>query len=303
MFYKILDYFFLIRPSVLIPCWTLLLLGHAQARTAGWDRWLLVKAFVLYSAIMAGVYILNQLFDIESDRKNRKLFLLSGGYIPVWAAVIEMIVLWGVGLFLALAYSASFKWLIVISLALGILYSAPPVKFKARPIADLLSNAIGYGLVSFLAGYAISAPVGRNTILYALPYVLAVAGVFVNTTIIDLEGDKSTGEVTTAVFFGKYISYILSLVLIILSLLASIIFRNYPCLITAAISLPLFVLALIKQDTKTTTLSFRLPPFLLALIAGYYYPPYLLWLISILLLMKFYYKKRFGYDYPKMAEG
>lgn len=302
MLYRILDYFFLIRPSVLIPCWTTLLLGYQHARGGVLSFAFPVRAFVLYSAIMGGSYILNQLFDIESDRRNKKLFLLSGDFIPVWAAVVEMALLWAIGVYLALKHPTGFKVFVGASLLMGILYSLPPVKLKGRPLLDLASNGLGYGLVSFLAGIAICAAVDVKACLYAIPYVLAVGGVFVNTTVVDLEGDRAAGETTTAVLLGQQASYVLSLLLVVAALVIAIFVRNYPCLITAAVSLPLFILALIRQDRGSTTLSFRVPPFILALVAGFFFPIYLVVLVLLLVLMRWYYKKRFGYDYPKVAE-
>ena len=300
--YRILDYFFLLRPSVLIPCWTTLLLGHQYAHGTMLSRDFPVQAFLLYSAVMGGSYILNQLFDIESDRKNKKLFLLSGNLVPIWAARVEMIFLWSLGTALAWQYQPSFRLLVIISLLLGILYSLPPVKLKGRPIADLVSNSLGYGLVSFLVGYTVSRTLSIDAVKHAMPYVLAVGGVFVNTTIVDLEGDRTAGAMTTAVLLGRRAAYVLALLLIVGSLVTAAGFGNYPCLITSILSLPLFVVALLKQDRKWTTASFRVPPALLALIAGLFYPIYLILLAVLLLGMRLYYKRRFGYDYPKVAE-
>jgi 4-hydroxybenzoate polyprenyltransferase len=302
MFYRILDYFFLIRPSVLIPCWTTLLLGYQYASGGVLSSKLPVRIFVLYSAVMGGSYILNQVFDIETDRRNKKLFLLSGNFIPVWAAVVEMLLLWSLGIVLAGPYPTRFRILVLISLALGILYSLPPVKLKGRPILDLVSNGLGYGLISFLVGYTVSRTLSTDAVKYALPYVLAVGGVFVNTTIVDREGDKAAGEMTTAILLGRRAAYILALALIACSLITALSFGNYPCLITSVLSLPLFVAALLKQDRKWTTASVRVPPAILALIAGLFYPVYLIILAVLLLGMKLYYKRRFGYDYPRVAE-
>ncbi len=299
MFYKIFDYFFLIRPAVLIPCWTFILLGH---RYAG-GFYFPVRPFILYSAIMGGVYILNQVFDIESDRRNKKLFLLSGGYISVTSAIIELFGLWSLGLLLTINFSWSFRWLVIISLLMGILYSLPPIKLKGRPFLDLLSNSLGYGLVSFLVGTTIEAPVQYDTVLYSIPYILAVGGVFINTTIVDIEGDRLAGEVTTTILIGKKSAYLLALILIASSLCSAILVKNYPCLITATVSLPFFIMAILKRDKRWTTISFRVPPFILALCAGYFYPVYLVLLLLLIGGMRLYYKKRFGYSYPDIAEA
>lgn len=92
---KYLDYIFVLRPVLMVPVWTILLLGHHQgSRYAAFNRslpWL----FMFSTLFIGGVYLLNQIYDLESDRKNKKLFFLVEGYISkknAWVLTIFLYV-------------------------------------------------------------------------------------------------------------------------------------------------------------------------------------------------------------------
>ncbi|GAI30645.1 unnamed protein product, partial [marine sediment metagenome] len=147
---------------ILIPCWNFLLIGSYLARGKGGFTVEIILGLIIYTFIMGGVYILNQIMDIETDRINKKLFLLSEGYIPVRYAYIEMVVLWILAILLSLKLSVIFLIFIGISLIIGVFYSLPPIKLKGKPILDTVSNGIGYD-VSVLAGFIKTATVCSAT--------------------------------------------------------------------------------------------------------------------------------------------
>ena len=87
---KLLDCVFLLRIALLAPVWTILLIGwitgSASARpflAAGFRSPPGVLWGVLFgfSLVVAFIYVVNQIVDIESDRINHKLFLLPHGYL------------------------------------------------------------------------------------------------------------------------------------------------------------------------------------------------------------------------------
>ncbi|MCK4571813.1 hypothetical protein KAT89_02680, partial [candidate division WOR-3 bacterium] len=86
-----MDYFILMRPTLFIPVWMFFLLGVHFAD--GSLNFRSISIFILYTSLMGGVYILNQIVDRESDRKNEKLFLLSDEIIPISYAYLEMLLL------------------------------------------------------------------------------------------------------------------------------------------------------------------------------------------------------------------
>jgi len=190
---------------------------------------------------MGGTYILNQIMDIESDRINKKLFLLSQGYIPVKFAYLELAILWISAIILSFKFSKVFLIFIIISIVMGILYSVPPIKLKGRPGFDTLANGIGYGMINLGIGWLIFRPFEWSIFMLFLPYFLSICAVFINTTIIDLKGDKNSDATTTAVFFKEGVSYILSMVLMAGAIVIAFRLKDLICLIPALISFPLFI--------------------------------------------------------------
>ncbi|MCX7994242.1 MAG: UbiA family prenyltransferase [candidate division WOR-3 bacterium] len=305
---NILDYFFLLRPFILIPVINFFLIGNYIAGGSGFE-YRVLSGLLLYTLMMGGVYILNQITDIETDRLNKKLFLLSENYLPMKHAYIEMFLIWGTVLFFSYRFGYQFFIIIIISLILGILYSLPPFKLKGKPILDTLSNGFGYGILNFSAGWLMQRALEWGVFLRFLPYFFSISAIFINTTIVDMEGDKKAGAITTSVFLGAKFSYVISSLLILIGLVFSIFYEDYICLISSALSLPIFLYTtfyfLKKKEInrKITILSFRLPGLIFTFITCILYPWFLPIFLFLILVMRIYYKKRFNIDYPSLSQG
>lgn len=300
------DRFFLMRPTILVPVWTFLLLGnyHSAPQIPNlMPRARFILAFFIYSILLGGIYILNQIYDRESDRLNKKLFLISEGYIGVRSAALQLIFLSGVGIILSsLFFSRVFVLFIGLSLSLGFLYSVPPFKLKGRPLFDMIANSVGYGFLNFGIGWLATKDFSLRMLELSLPYMFAVSAVYVNTTILDIPGDRRTGDITTGVWLGMRRASYLSTIFVVIALLLSILVRNYVSLTASAIALPLFFSAAKKGDTKSATLSIRLGAPILVMIACLFYPLFTLILIAGFFITRWYYRERFGILYPSIWE-
>ena len=142
-----------------------------------------------------------------------------------------------------------------------------------------------------------------------LPYFFSISAVFVNTTVVDIEGDRKAGEITTAVLLGEQVSLVLSTALLGAGITSAYLMRDLICLIPAVLAFPFFIYGALyallrnKQNRRLTIFSFRLPGLLFTMATVYLYPPYAIFLIIVFLFMRFYYKKRFGINYPTLAQG
>lgn len=304
---SLLDYVFLLRPTLLIPVWTFLLLGYYRALEQPTIHFKaepeFLLAFVLYSGLMGGVYILNQIVDRETDRANKKLFLISEGYVPLRYAYVEMIGILVIAFLLSLTFSLSFLIFVLLSLGLGIAYSLSPLKLKGRPFLDLLANSLGYGLLSFGVGWLTIRPISGEMFLRSLPYILSVGGVFVNTTIPDIPGDEKAGDRTTGVFLGHKRSLLLSSILVFLALVSALLLRDWVCSGAALVSLPLFLRAAVKGDLRSCFQSIRIGAPVLVIIIGVIFPPFLILLLLAFFSMRAYYRNRFGVLYPTIGDA
>lgn len=302
-----MDYFFVLRPILLIPAWTMLLAGYHRAQgdislrlTLPGEFWL---AMIIYSGLMGAVYIVNQIFDVETDRLNKKLFLVADGYVNKKIIIIEAAVLLFTAAFLAFwKFSVLFGVVIGASGILGLLYSVPPFKFKAKPFLDMLANGFGYGMLAFVTGWLSANSERTDMWLYSLPYVLAVSAVYLNTTIPDHDSDKATGNITTGVFIGPKPTRWLALAMMSGSLALSVYVKDILCIAASGAALPLFLLAVISANMRWTMLSYQAGALMLVILTGVIFPIYIPLLVLTFFALKFYHKWRFNMDYPKFAD-
>lgn len=296
-----MHYFALLRPMLFFPVWIFFFLGVHFAK--GGISLRSISIFVLYTLLMGGVYILNQIVDIESDRKNEKLFLLPDEIIPVSHAWIEMVLLFVVSLMGSFLIGKTVFYLFLVSLFSGITYSMPPVEIKGRPFLDIVWNAGGYGIIAFSVGWVSGGMFSASVILRSLPYFLAVAGVFVNTTILDIKGDRDEGKITTGVFLGKRKTLLLAVLLNVLAIAVCILLEDYICLVAAGASFPLFLYALIDQGKKSILLTVRVPVVILVIIVFIISPISIPLFLAVFFLLRFYYRRNFDIDYPAVFSG
>ncbi len=295
------DYVFLTRPILLVPVWAFFLLGKFWA---GEKKFQFNKTFYLaltaYTFLLIVLYVLNQIADKDSDRINQKHLLIAEGYITVTQAylvlIISLIASFGFSIFLPVSIIV----FMCISIIFGILYSFTPFKLKAVPFADFLINGIGYGFLNFSLGWMTSKPFSNETIVHSLPYIFAVSAIFVNTTILDIEGDRRCNYITTGVLLGVKNTALLALLLIIFSIISALYNLDYICLIPAGVSLPLFFLAALKGKTKYIQLSIRVGGPLLILITGIIFPYFLILSLIIFIFLRIYYREKFGISYPSL---
>ena len=299
------DRVFLGRPALLVPVWTFLLLGNYHAFPTGFQMFLpgaVLVAFVTYSMLMAGIYVLNQICDRESDRLNRKLFLIPEGHIGVASATFQATALIGVSVLLASFFSVSFLLFFAMSVALGLLYSVPPFKLKGRPVLDMAANAVGYGFLNFSVGWLATRDFSVRMIELSLPYALAIAAVYLNTTILDISGDREAGDTTTGVWLGPKNTGILAAVFMAAALVISLLVRNYICFCASVIALPLFLWTATKAARNRTLISVRVGAAILVLAVCILYPLFLGVLVLGFFLTRWYYRSRFGVVYPSILE-
>lgn len=297
------DRIFLTRPIVLIPSWAFLLAGYLRAHERnglnGIGAEILIP-FLLLTSLLAGAYVINQIYDRDTDRENGKLFLIAEGHVPLRDAWIEAVVLMALPLVLSVfLFRECLLWL-VISALLGLLYSVDPIRLKGRPVLDLLANAVGYGGVTFLFGYSIVRPVGMEEVLQSVPYMVLVAAVFLHTALVDRAGDEKTGLRTSATLIGERALSIVATVFLLLAFLSGWKFGEpYPTLAAIGAS-PFFLWAVVFPGKNGSSLSFQWGSLLFILPLFIRVPLFGLLLIVLLLLTRLYYRLRFHIIYPKL---
>ena len=316
---KILDCFFLLRFPLLAPVWTILILGwicgndailpggmfNGHSGVHVWrDLWLVLTGF---SLIVASIYVVNQIVDIESDRINRKLFLLPHGFVSIRTAWILAVSCALGGFLIASRYDGVLLWLFGLSMLLGFAYNLPPFSLKNHALGGVFANALGHGALTFLTGWYIAkypATLSGELIVTGLVASIAPAlangAVFLATTIPDAEGDARTGKKTFCVTYGAKITSRFSALLCAGACCSALFMgRNFwVMLLPAVISLFFFLLLAFSNRQELAFRAFKWPVFLLSASVALFVPVYGLLILVTFFGSKFYYKWRFGIDYP-----
>jgi 4-hydroxybenzoate polyprenyltransferase len=296
----VLDYLFFLRPVLLPPVWTIALLGTIRSGlTHEMHVGLWVVFFLHLTALFGGVYTLNQICDVESDKLNKKLYFIPEGIISInsaWRFTIALEVL-------ALSLSILFGWrhllLTAFIVILGILYSVGSAPWKNHPLLGLISNAVGHGFVVFLFGFVATACPITESWLTGAAYSLGVGAVYLATTVPDVEGDRLTGKRTPAVQWGERMTMIAAVAMVGTAIgLAAWIGDRYLAIAGIA-AFPLFVLSMIRPSNAASAAKVAVGA--LSIAAAIAYPPYLILLISGFVGTRLFFRWRFGISYPNFV--
>jgi 4-hydroxybenzoate polyprenyltransferase len=148
------------------------------------------------------IYGVNDVFDQETDAKNPRKGSLEGAKIeseevaPIWRGVLLTNVPFLIYFLSILPYGAIFWILLYTVLFVG--YSAPPLRFKARPYLDSLSNA-AYAFPLVFVPLAL----GEDVLWPAALGLMAwSAAKHTFDAVQDVDEDRNVGIETTAVRLG-----------------------------------------------------------------------------------------------------
>jgi 4-hydroxybenzoate polyprenyltransferase len=209
-------------------------LGCLLLAMPSWNMALISVALI---SATAGIFIINQCYDLVVDRlhfeKNR-LPIVAGAISPRGAFslyVLSTIIC----LALVVLTDISLVPLFAIYIGGGIIYSVPPIRIKSRPVLDVLFVGIFSGVIPFLIGVQTSHQLTFGWLSsWALRYqdallVMATLFLFQCSTHIfqavgDYEADRDAGEKTSVVKYGKVNSSKTAKILLTASLLLPIVY-------------------------------------------------------------------------------
>jgi len=248
--------------------------------------------------IMGASFVLNQLEDIESDKKNRKLFIISNGLVSKKKAVGEVILLTMAGLLIGFLIKSDVGVLLLFFFLLtGLIYNFNPFKLKDKPWGSLIANAM-MGWLAFAVGWSARYAPDLQLLADSLPYLFFNTSLYLFTLLPDREGDAHSNKKTLAVLEGEKSVIDKALVLYFLGLLMSFLLYDKQALVFYLLSLPFFVQTLVKKNTESTIRTTKFAILFFALSICLRWPFYFLLMLSGFFITKWYFKNRFNFDYP-----
>ncbi|MFH1213003.1 MAG: UbiA family prenyltransferase [Candidatus Neomarinimicrobiota bacterium] len=301
-----LDYLFIFRPTLFFPVWIMTLAGYSafsifNDKPIWWSvniDWKVILYFVLITLATGATFILNQLKDIESDKENKKLFLISEEYIKAAVALKIAIGAIVVSLLIALILN----WQLFIALAVcvlfgGYVYNYKPFVWKDKPILGVLINFIS-GLCLFLCGWIIAGHGQWRALFYSLPYLLAWTSVAILTTIPDKQGDKKTGKKTISLKYENKVTIWTAFVCLVLSFASGMYFHDPVISLSCLLAMPVYIIMLFRPTEAWVLRSVRYPILFIALTLCVEFPLFFIAILINFYLCRFYYISRFNLDYP-----
>jgi len=206
-----------------------------------------------YSLFMFGI---NDIYDHDSDIINPRKKRLGGirhersDYV-----VIKRYVLLS-GLLLLVSSLITLNYINIIGMVsllfVTYYYSAPPLRFKSRPVIDSLSNGLSFFLV-FLMIISFSTEFFIPKNIYFLSLLIAVLHSFYS--IPDYSSDKAVGHKTISVLLGKRVAAFFSFIISLLILLF-VHFNHVIILYVLAFYTFLFFLGFINPKEKFVSFLF-----------------------------------------------
>lgn len=304
---KLVDIGFLARPALLCASCTFFFAGVVAAPGLSANPQDLIVPLrvlpnlVLFMLIVSSAFIINQVFDIESDSVNRKTFILPSGIVSKRESLVFFAVVTGLALVLSIRAAHAVRYAVWAGLALGFGYSVPPVRFKGKPIADLLANVIGFGIIGFALGWLAMAEPSAELVLRATPYALAMSAIFLNTCIPDESGDSLVGDRTSCVVFGKEAVSRVAVLLLLASTVVAGLVGDSLCALAAFGSMPASIGVAVEPDPQNSVVSSQFAARLLFVLVSIRSPALALLGVVAYACSKVYYSRRLGLDYPNMA--
>ena len=202
---------------------------------------------------------------------------------------------------LLLVGSIMLAFLAVLSILTGWLYSCKPAYFTGRPAADFLSNAIGFGLLAYAAGWFIGGGyLSGDLFKTALPYVLLMSAGSISSTLPDISGDRKGGKITTAVKIGEENAHILASFFLAAGSITGALFGDLAAVLCGTLASPFYLLHLLKPSKKTIELPYKAGGGLMMLVIAITYPIFGIISILVGVLTFFYFKIVHKVTYPSL---
>jgi 1,4-dihydroxy-2-naphthoate octaprenyltransferase len=162
----------------------------------------------------------------------------------------------------------------------------------------MLANAFGYGGCAVVMGFGAYQSSAADAMAVSVPYVLLVASTFLHTTILDVEGDRASGKISTAVFIGERRSTNLAAFFHLLAVLSAFVTSNFVAIVVSGLTVPASIHALKTGTRSASTILVQANTLVVAVVAAFFWPVFGAVLVPLVLLARFYYHRRFGIIYP-----
>jgi 4-hydroxybenzoate polyprenyltransferase len=191
------------------------LLGTLLAAGWGWPGRAAFLGWLVFVALMnGGTLAINSAFDQDEG----DIGYLKAPPKPPEHLLAFSIAMLGLAVLLGFLLPLPFALINLGCVLMSVLYSVPPARLKARAGWDLLINCLGFGLLTPLAGWALTGrPFSRAVLLASLGFACLFATLYPMTQIYQVAEDSRRGDRTLVIQVGVGRSLLLALVAALLA--------------------------------------------------------------------------------------
>jgi len=215
---------------------------------------LLVKILVTLVFYLSFAFSINNCYDIVEDSFDTDKLVqntIASEKISFIKGLTFSLVTGAVGIFFCVFWFNTISiFLYTTSIILAALYSAPPLRFKARPFFDIISHGLFFGILLFLYCTSTLGFFNLNFMVLGTPIFIYSVTLELRNHLEDFEGDEEAKIMTTVQKIGVNTTrFLLTNLLIIHWLLMSIIFlilSLFPIFLFSAIMI--IVTMLVRDD-------------------------------------------------------
>lgn len=188
--------------------WGYFLAGGAP----NWTFWVAFVTFHLF--LYGGTTAFNSYYDQDEGPVGG----LAQPPPAIGALLPFSLIVQVIGAALALSVNLPFAFIYLIIFAMGFAYSHPRTRWKGRPVAGLLTVAIGQGLLAGLGGWTAAnsdlAALGWLDWLGIIAAACVTVGFYPLTQIYQIEEDLARGDLTYAAWVGPHGAFRFALIVL-----------------------------------------------------------------------------------------
>ncbi len=197
---KIKGFITLLRFELPFAAGVCVVMGQLLALGKFASLWLSISAFFSIFLISASILVLNDYFDVETDKINTPHRPIPSNLVTPNQALIYSIVLLALGL--ALSYAISLQALIcsIAVTIVGFLYNR---KFKKNGLIGNLMVSFSVGMTFIYGGLSVQMPFNKIVFYFALIAALIDLGEEIAADSMDIKGDLLINSKSLAIKYGK----------------------------------------------------------------------------------------------------
>ncbi|HEY3310456.1 MAG TPA: UbiA family prenyltransferase [Anaerolineales bacterium] len=179
-----------------------------------------ILGFLSIFLISASALILNDYFDIETDKINAPERPLPSGLVTEREALALAGMVTLLGSILAWMISTVALWVVILTWVTGFLYNW---RFKKAGFVGNLMVTFSVGMTFIFGGIAVGRPLEKIVWVFALMVMLVDLGEEIAADAMDMEGDCQAGSRSLAVLYGREKALKISAVIFFLVIVTSLV--------------------------------------------------------------------------------